>query len=53
MAGVVDAGTHIIEHPGLWELFDRDMYHRRPVSLLRRPTAFTAVITRVGLSTTR
>lgn len=31
MAGVVDADTHIIEHPGLWELFDRDMYHRRPV----------------------
>ena len=31
MPGVVDADTHIIEHPEMWEHFDRDMYHRRPV----------------------
>ena len=23
--------THIIEHPGIWELFDPEMYQRRPV----------------------
>ena len=28
---VVDADTHIIEHPGVWEEFDPDLYHRRPV----------------------
>jgi predicted TIM-barrel fold metal-dependent hydrolase len=31
MAGVVDADTHIIEHPGMWELFDPELYPRRPV----------------------
>ena len=31
MAGIIDADTHIIEHPGVWELFDRDSYHRRPL----------------------
>lgn len=31
MARVIDADTHIIEHPGIWELFDRDMYDKRPV----------------------
>jgi predicted TIM-barrel fold metal-dependent hydrolase len=31
MSGVVDADTHIIEHPEMWECFDREMYHRRPV----------------------
>jgi len=31
MAGVVDADTHIIEHPGMWELFDSSLYPRRPV----------------------
>lgn len=31
MPGVVDADTHIKEHPGMWELFDGEMYHRRPV----------------------
>lgn len=31
MPGVVDADTHIIEHPGMWELFDPDLYQRRPV----------------------
>ena len=31
MAGVVDADTHIIEHPGMWELFDPKLYPRRPV----------------------
>ncbi len=29
--GIVDADTHIIEHPGVWELFDKDMYDRRPL----------------------
>ena len=24
MPGVVDADTHIIEHPDLWKLFDND-----------------------------
>ena len=31
MPGIVDADTHIIEHPGIWEHFDSDMYHRRPL----------------------
>ncbi len=31
MAGVIDADTHIIEHPEMWELFDKEMYRRRPV----------------------
>lgn len=31
MAGVVDADTHIIEHPGIWELFEPELYPRRPV----------------------
>ncbi len=31
MPGVVDADTHIIEHPGMWELFDPEQYPRRPV----------------------
>ncbi len=31
MAGVIDADTHIIEHPEMWELFDKEMYQRRPV----------------------
>ncbi|MYB84446.1 MAG: hypothetical protein F4X54_06905, partial [Chloroflexi bacterium] len=31
MAGIVDADTHIIEHPGVWEHFDADMYDRRPL----------------------
>ena len=30
MPGVIDADTHIIEHPGVWELFDEELYHRRP-----------------------
>ena len=30
MPGVIDADTHIIEHPGVWELFDEAMYERRP-----------------------
>ena len=31
MAGVVDADTHIIEHDGIWELLEPEMYPRRPV----------------------
>jgi predicted TIM-barrel fold metal-dependent hydrolase len=31
MAGIIDADTHIIEHPGVWEGFDPTMYARRPV----------------------
>ena len=31
MPSVVDADTHIIEHPGMWELFDPELYQRRPV----------------------
>jgi len=29
----VDADTHIIEHPGVFEMMDRDMYHRRPIQV--------------------
>src|SRR5262245_48496590 len=28
---VVDADTHISESESMWELFDREMYKRRPV----------------------
>ena len=31
MAGVIDADTHIIEHDGIWELLEPEMYPRRPV----------------------
>ena len=31
MARVIDADTHIIEHPGMWESFDPQMFDRRPV----------------------
>lgn len=31
MPGVIDADTHIIEPPGIWELMDPAMRHRRPV----------------------
>ncbi len=31
MAGVVDADTHIIEHPEVWELLGKELYHRRQV----------------------
>ena len=30
MAGIIDADTHIIEHPGVWEFFSEKNYHRRP-----------------------
>lgn len=28
---IVDADTHIIEHPGMWELVEPELYPRRPV----------------------
>lgn len=31
MPGIIDADTHIIEHPGVWELIDKEWYSRRPV----------------------
>ena len=31
MNKILDADTHIIEHPGIWEFMDKDMYPRRPV----------------------
>lgn len=31
MTRIVDADTHIIESAGMWELIDKEMYHRRPV----------------------
>lgn len=31
MGAIVDADTHIIEHPGVWDLIDRAMFPRRPV----------------------
>lgn len=33
MPGIVDADTHIIEHPGIWEFMDKAWYSRRPVVL--------------------
>ena len=30
MAEIIDADTHIIEHPGVWEYFSEKNYHRRP-----------------------
>ncbi|PZC48727.1 MAG: putative metal-dependent hydrolase, TIM-barrel fold [Chloroflexi bacterium] len=33
MGGVVDADTHIIEHEGIWEFMDKDLYSKRPVLL--------------------
>ena len=39
MAGIIDADTHIIEHPGVWEHFDPSLYHRRPLlASVARPT---------------
>lgn len=37
MFGVIDADTHIIEHNGIWELLDPDLYPRRPV-LIKIPS---------------
>ena len=31
MAGIIDADTHIAESESMWALFDKNMYHRRPV----------------------
>lgn len=31
MSGIIDADTHIAESEGMWNLFDKDMYQRRPV----------------------
>jgi predicted TIM-barrel fold metal-dependent hydrolase len=31
MAGILDADTHIIEPREMWEDFDKEFYHRRPV----------------------
>lgn len=31
MAGIIDADTHIAESESMWELFDKNMYHCRPV----------------------
>lgn len=31
MPGIIDADTHIIEHPGVWEHFDPALYERRPL----------------------
>ena len=31
MQGVLDADTHIAESDGMWELFEKEMYPRRPV----------------------
>src|SRR5437879_7430527 len=33
MTGIIDADTHIAESESMWRLFDRDLYHRRPVML--------------------
>lgn len=31
MSGIIDADTHVSESTHMWELFDREMYPRRPV----------------------
>ncbi|MGH7773108.1 MAG: amidohydrolase family protein [Candidatus Binatia bacterium] len=31
MAGVVDSDTHVSESQWMWEMMDKEMYHRRPV----------------------
>ena len=33
MTRIIDADTHIAESESMWRLFDRDLYHRRPVML--------------------
>src|SRR5437764_10804472 len=33
MSGIIDADTHMAESESMWRLFDRDLYHRRPVML--------------------
>lgn len=33
MTGIIDADTHIAESESMWKLFDKDLYHRRPVML--------------------
>src|ERR1044071_8551007 len=33
MAGIIDADTHIAESEAMWSMFDKEMYHRRPVLL--------------------
>src|SRR5437899_13011890 len=33
MPGIIDADTHIAESEAMWSMFDKEMYHRRPVLL--------------------
>ncbi len=33
MEHIVDADTHVVESEGMWELFDKDMWGRRPVAV--------------------
>lgn len=33
MTGIIDADTHIAESESMWQLIDKDMYHRRPVMI--------------------
>ncbi len=49
MASVIDADTHIIEHPEMWELFDKEMYHRRPVLASTTPDSVYGQNNQVGL----
>lgn len=34
MPGVIDADTHIVEPEEMWQHFDKDMLHRRPVKVV-------------------
>jgi predicted TIM-barrel fold metal-dependent hydrolase len=34
MDGIIDADTHVVESEHIWDLFDKDMYHRRPVAMV-------------------
>src|ERR1700694_2476941 len=32
--GIIDADTHVIESERMWEYFPKDLYRRRPVSMV-------------------
>jgi predicted TIM-barrel fold metal-dependent hydrolase len=39
MDGIIDADTHIVESEHIWNLFDKEMYHRRPVGVVHEDPA--------------
>lgn len=34
MDGIIDADTHIVESEHIWNLFDKDLWHRRPIGVV-------------------